>query len=451
MSPHIISNPLNIKLMKKFILFLLCASSLYAQSFDAKKIDSLFNTMDMNHEAMGGISIASEGNEVYKNYFGFSNLELKQKNNKETKHRIGSITKTFTATLIMQLVDEGKLKLDTRLSKFFPSIPNAKKISIEDLMRHRSGLYNVTNDDDIRSWVVHPQTREKMLGRFVENGVDFEPKTKTQYSNTNFILLSYIIEDIDNKTYQEALNSRIINPLKLERTLFGQEIALNKNEAFSYSKETEGWELIDVQTHLSAPMGAGAIVSTPRELCIFYESLFNGGLVSKASLEKMMTIEENMGMGMTQLVFKGLEVYGHDGGIDGFQSFALYIPQKRTSIAIALNGVDVLLMPIVIKALELYFENDPELKSESKIELDTKDLDVYLGTYSGETFPAKVVFTKEGNVLIAQATGQPAFKLMAVDKNIFKYDAMGISFAFDLENNTMLLNFGGKKHTLDKE
>jgi D-alanyl-D-alanine carboxypeptidase len=158
-----------------------------------------------------------------------------------------------------------------------------------------------------------------------------------------------------------------------------------------------------------------------------------------------------MGMGMTQLVFKGLEVYGHDGGIDGFQSFALYIPQKRTSIAIALNGVDVLLMPIVIKALELYFENDPELKSESKIELDTKDLDVYLGTYSGETFPAKVVFTKEGNVLIAQATGQPAFKLMAVDKNIFKYDAMGISFAFDLENNTMLLNFGGKKHTLDKE
>ena len=437
--------------MKKLVLFLLCATSLYAQSFDAKKIDSLFNTMDVNLEAMGGISIATEGNEVYKNYFGFCNMEQNQKNNEETKHRIGSITKTFTATLIMQLVDEGKLKLDTPLSQFFPNIPNAKKISVEDLMRHRSGLYNITNDEDLRSWVAYPQTRQKMLSRFVENGVDFEPKTKTQYSNTNYILLSYIIEDVDNKTYKEALNSRIINPLKLERTLFGEEIALNKNEAFSYSKETEGWELIEMQTHLSAPMGAGAIVSTPRELCIFYESLFNGGLVSKASLEKMMTIKEDMGMGITQLVFKGLEVYGHDGGIDGFQSFALYIPKKQTSIAIALNGVDVQLLPIVIKALELYFENDPELKSESKIDLNTEDLDVYLGTYSGETFPAKVVFTKEGNVLIAQAKGQPAFKLIAVDKNIFKYDAMGIGFDFDLEKNTMLLNFGGNKHTLSKE
>ena len=71
--------------------------------------------------------------------------------------------------------------------------------------------------------------------------------------------------------------------------------------------------------------------------------------------------------------------------------------------------------------------------------------------YSGETFPAKVVFTKAGNVLIAQATGQPDFKLIAVDKDAFKYDAMGISFDFDLEKNTMLLNFGGNKHTLSKE
>jgi D-alanyl-D-alanine carboxypeptidase len=437
--------------MKKFILFLLCTSSVYAQTFDAKKLDSLFDTMNVKLKAMGGISIASEGNEVYKKYFGFANLELNQKNNEETKHRIGSITKTFTATLIMQLVDEGKLKLDTPLSQFFPNIPNAKKISIEDLMRHRSGLYNITNDEDLRTWIIHPQTRDKMLSRFVENGVDFEPKTKTEYSNTNYILLSYIIEDVDNKSYKEALNSRIINPLKLERTNFGQEIALNKNEAFSYSNEDEAWALIETQTHLSAPMGAGAIVSTPRELCIFYENLFNGRLVSKASIEKMMTLKENMGMGITQLVFKGLEVYGHDGGIDGFQSFALYIPKRQTSIAITLNGADVQLLPVVIKALELYFEDDSELKSVSEIELNTKDLDVYLGIYSGETFPAKVVFTKEGNVLIAQATGQPAFKLIAVDKDAFKYDAMGISFDFDLEKNTMLLNFGGNKHTLSKE
>lgn len=437
--------------MKKVIIFLLCVSGLHAQSFDAKKLDSLFNTMDMNLQVMGGISISSDGVEVYQKYIGYADLDRDKKNNPQTKHRIGSITKTFTATVIMQLVDEGKLRLDTRLDRFFPKIPNSEKISIEDLLRHRSGIYNITNEEDIMSWIVYPQTRKDMLERFIKKDSDFEPNTKTQYSNTNYILLSYIAEDLDAKPFSEILEARIINPLKLERTHFGQEIDSNKNEALSYFKENGGWELADLETHLSGPMGAGAVVSTPRELCVFYDNLFRGTLASKSSLEKMKTIKENMGMGMSQLVFKGLKVYGHDGGIDGFQSFALHIPERNTSIALTFNGMEGPLLPVVIAVLEVYLQNDPELQSSSTVQLSSGDLDVYLGTYSGETFPAKVVFTKEGNELIAQATGQPAFKLIAVNKDIFRYDSMGISFAFNLANGTMLLDFGGKKHTLGKE
>ena len=437
--------------MKKIMLFLLFTTSLYAQSFDAKKLDSLFHTMEVALDVMGGISIASEGSVVYERYFGFANLEHNLKINEETKQRIGSISKTFTATMVMQLVDEGKLSLETPLSKFFPKMPNAKEINIEDLLRHRSGLYNVTNDEDIMSWIVFSQSRAQMLGRFIENGADFEPNTKTQYSNTNYILLSYIIEDIDNTSYKASLDARIIQPTGLKRTNFGEEIALNQNEAFSYTKGAEGLELIEIQTHLSAPMGAGGIVSTPEELNIFYECLFSGVLVSGASLEKMMTIKENMGLGITKLVFKGLDVFGHAGGIDGFQSFALYIPERKLSIAMTFNAMEQQLLPVVIEVLELFFENDTELKSESKLKLTSKDLDVYLGTYSGKTFPSKVVFSKEGDALIAQATGQPVFKLIAIGQDVFMYDAMGIQFDFDLKMNTMLLNFGGKKHMLSKE
>ncbi len=429
----------------------MCTGGLHAQSFDTKKLDSLFNTLNVNLQAMGGISISSEGVEVYKKYIGYADLDQDKKNNPQTKHRIGSITKTFTATVIMQLVAEAKLSLDTRLNQFFPRIPNSEKITIEDLLRHRSGIYNITNEEDIMSWIVHPQTRNNMLDRFVKNESDFEPDTKTQYSNTNYILLSYIAEDFDTKPFSEILEERIINPLKLERTHFGQEIDSNKNEALSYFKENGGWELADLETHLSGPMGAGAMVSTPRELCVFYDGLFAGGLVSKSSLEKMKTIKENMGMGMTQFVFKGLEVYGHDGGIDGFQSFTLHIPERNTSFALTFNGMEGPLLPVVIAALEIYLKNDPEFQSSSTVQLSSGGLDVYLGTYSGETFPAKVVFTKEGNELIAQATGQPAFKLIAVDKGIFRYDSMGISFSFNLTDDTMLLDFGGKKHTLNKE
>ena len=290
-----------------------------------------------------------------------------------------------------------------------------------------------------------------MIARFVKNGIQFEPKEKSKYSNTNFIILSYISEIVDKKPFSEILNSRIVKTLNLKRTEFGKPITPNNNEALAYYFENNKWNLIDMQTHMSAPMGAGAIVSTSSELNTFFNNLFTQKLTSSESLKKFMNIKKGQGLGIMQFEFKGLKVYGHDGGIDGFQSYALYIPEKKISVAFTFNGFSGMIMPTVISILDTYFKNDTSLKKKAAISLTSVELDAYLGVYSGKTFPAKVTFTKKENSLFAQATGQPIFKLIATKKDNFIYDAMGIRFSFNLKAKTMELTFGGNQHLLKKE
>ena len=438
---------------KTFFILLVFACSIFsnAQTGNLQILDKLLNTFESENKAMGTISIVKNGKEVYQKNLGYINQKTKQTPNKFTKYRIGSITKTFTATIILQQIDEGKIRLNTLLKEFFPKLPNAHKITIEDLLRHQSGLTNITQDKSIRSWITKPQTRNQMMNRFIKNGTIFEPKEKSSYSNTNFAILSYISEDIDKKSFATILQDRIIKPLGLKRTEFGKSIKSKNNEASPYYFQNNQWNFIDMETHMSAPMGAGAISSTSLDLTTFYSHLFTKNLISKKSLKELMTIKKGFGLGVTKFKFKGLEIFGHDGGIDGFQSFALYIPKRKTAISFTLNGFSMLMMPTVVAILDAYFVNDEALKTTASVDLKPEDLNKYLGVYSGKTFPAKVTFTKKGNTLFAQATGQPIFKLIATKKDYFIYDAMGIQFDFNLKNKTLELTFAGNKHLLNKE
>ena len=437
-------------MIKKTLVFALYLSSVFTFSQNSN-LNNLLTSFEKENKAMGAVSVFKDGKEVFFKSFGFADIKTKAKADKFTKYRIGSITKTFTATVILQQIDEEKLSLNTLLSAYFPQLPNAHKITIEDLLRHQSGLVNITQSKDIMSWVSKPQTRKQMLDRFIKNGTEFEPKANTKYSNTNFAILSYISEIIDKKSFPKILKDRIFKPLQLKRTEFGKKIKPNNNEALSYYFENNQWNFINFQTHMSAPMGAGAITATASEINTFYTSLFSKNLISKTSLKNLMTIEKGFGLGISQFKFKGLDIYGHDGGIDGFQSYALYIPKKKVTMTFTFNGLISLMMPTVISILDSYFKNDETLKRKQSIQLKSEELDVYLGIYSGKTFPVKVTFTKKGNTLFAEATGQPIFELTAIKKDFFIYDAMGIRFDFNPQNETLELTFSGNKHLLKKE
>jgi len=309
-----------------------------SQSPDTAKLNSFFNALSAHNKNMGSLTISSNGKVVYQKTIGYSqvNDSIKRPTTVKTKYRIGSISKMFTAVMVFQLIEEGKLNLATPLSTYYPQLPNAAKITISEMLDHRSGLYNFTSDTLYSSYETKPQSEAAMLSVMEKEKPAFEPDAKAEYSNTNFVLLGYIIEKITGKPYPEALKERITSKIGLTDTYYGGKINPANNEAYSYSYQGE-WKQ-EPETDMSIPGGAGALVSTPTDLVKFIEALFAGKLISQSSLNQMKTMRDNFGMAMFIMPFDDKKSYGHSGGIDGFSSMLSYFPEEGLAISYISNG-----------------------------------------------------------------------------------------------------------------
>lgn len=345
--------------MKKIILsfVLLITFPAFPQKFNTEKLDSLFTLLSQKNQAMGNVAIYQNGSKAYARSFGYRNIELRDQGNTKTLYRIGSVSKTYTATIILQLIKEGKINLDSHLDEFFPELPNASKISIEHLLNHQSGLVNFTDDSEYTSWMEEGKSHEELLELFKKNGSHFEPGKKMEYSNTNYVLLSFIAEQIEDKKFKKIVEQRLITPLNLKRTRFGGTIRSKNNEAYSYFFKDKKWALAP-QTDMSVSMGAGGIVSTARETAKFYSGLFTKDLIDKESIKKMMEMQQGYGYGIIKTPYRDKEAYGHNGTIDGFNTTALYFPEEQTSVVITLNANQFSINDILIGTLDIYFGYD---------------------------------------------------------------------------------------------
>ncbi len=266
--------------IKRIVLTYLILSGLFfnVQSFNKAKMDSLFHLIEENDRGMGSISIFRDGKEMYQKSYGYRDAEHTIKANAETKYRVGSISKTFTAAIVMKLIEEGELALTTRLSDFYPQVKNADKITVEQLLRHRSGIFNITNDN-FTSWNTQKHTKEQLLEKIITKGSTFKPGERFEYSNSNYILLTFITEDITGKSFSDLLQEIIVKPCGLKNTCVGNKINPQNNEALSYTKMSD-WKP-ENETDMSIPLGAGFIVSTPTDLNIFFTSLFEEKIIKK--------------------------------------------------------------------------------------------------------------------------------------------------------------------------
>ncbi|CAL2102693.1 Class A beta-lactamase-related serine hydrolase [Tenacibaculum sp. 190130A14a] len=338
---------------KQIIVFmgLLCSFFTYAQQAE---LDQLLTSFESEQKAMGTVSIFQNGMEVYNKSFGKANLALDKIANENTKYKIGSISKVFTASVILKLVEEKKLKLSTSLSMYFSKVPNANKITIKHLLSHQSGLYNITDEEGFHTWIRKPRNRKEMLGKIIKGGTVFEAGTQTAYSNSNYILLSFIIENIENKPFARVLQDRIFEPLNLKRTTFGKKLKPKKNQAYSYFLKENSWTPIYQETDLKSIKGAGGIASTAKEVNTFFNALFTGKIISNELIEIMTTPVNEWGLGISVLDFQGMTIYGHDGGIDGYQSLAVYLPGLKTSIAFTFNAATIPATQTAIQILQTY-------------------------------------------------------------------------------------------------
>lgn len=427
--------------MKKLLITFLSFSVFsFAQKPNYKQFDNFLDLLSQNEKIMASIAISKDSKIEYKKSvgYGYINYKSSQKASSESKYKIGSITKTFTAVMIFQLIEEGKISLETKLSEFYKNIPNASKISIFNLLTHSSGLYNLTNADEFGSWKNKPSTTEEMLARIAKFEIDFQPDEKNNYSNTNFLLLGYIIESLDKVSYGEALKNRIVDKLGLKNTYYGGAINTNANECHSYNYKNELW-LQSEETNMTLPGGAGAIVSNPTDLLIFINALFNSDLISTASLKEMTTVDDNdFCKGIFHNQVQGLTIYGHDGGIDGFQSMLVYMPKSKTAIALTANALNYSKKKIMFNALYASMGKPLELPNFSRIELTEDEIIQYAGVYESNEVPYDLVFEANGKILKGAPEGSNLKDLIPVRKNEFSFEALGITLNFNLKEHTVL-------------
>lgn len=396
--------------------------------------------LEKNNKAMFSISMSEQGKTVYSRSIGYCDWNNKLKANETTKYHIGSITKMFTAVMILQLVEEKKLDLNTKLSTYYPSLPKADQITIKQLLNHSSGMHNFTNDSNYASMMEHPKTEKELLDYFSKLTPDFEPGEGHEYSNTAYVVLSFIIEKVTGTTYSKALHERVCRKVGLKNTMVGGPIHTSDNVAQSYSRESDDWKK-ETETDMSIPRGAGAIISTPNDLNQFITALFSNQLLKKETLDEMTTIHDGNGLGIFQFPFGANKAYGHTGGIDGFHSMLGYFPHDGKSIAVICNGLDYNLNNIMIGALSIWYNLPYAIPNMEKVALPFSDIQKLCGHYKEKTsgFGIKI-FEKEKN-LFAQGDGQGDFPLEMSNNLECHNDQAGVRMVFRKNDQGAISSF----------
>lgn len=421
----------------------------YSQKMNVGKLDSLFQILQEKDKFMGSIAVSQNGFLIYSKSIGKDDIETNKKASNLSKYRIGSISKMFTSALIFKAIEEKRLSMNQTIELYFPTVANAKKITIGNLLNHRSGIHNFTNDPEYMSYNTQPKSEEQMIAIISEGKSDFEPNSKADYSNSNYVLLTYILQKAYKKPYATILRDKITKPLRLKNTYVGDKIKIKNNESNSY-KFSEKW-IKESETDMSIPAGAGAVVSNPTDLTIFINQLFAHKLITESSLKQMTTLQDNYGMGIFQVPFYDKKGFGHTGGIDEFRSILCYFSDDKIAVALLSNGKTFDSNEIIKAALSSYFNKPFIIPTFKNIILKTEDLDPYLGEYSDSGFPLKINITKDNEKLFAQATGQSAFALDATEKDKFEFTAAGIKLEFKPNENQMILKQGGGTFTLTKK
>lgn len=434
--------------MKKILLIvsLLVINLVDAQTLNTDKLDSLFEKIESHNKGMGSIAVSHAGKIIYTKSVGFStyfptgNIMA----NTTTKYRIGPITRMFTATLVFQAIDEGKLKPDTKLSVYFPELPNAQKITIAHLLGHCSGLHNFTDYPAYGNYMLQPLSQAQVLEIIGSSPVDFQPDEKVAYSNSNYVALGMILEKIWGKPYSELVERRIVQVIGLEHTYVGNGDAdILKNESLSYDW-IDGWKVMP-ETALCIPLGAGAILSTPSDLTKFIAALFGDKLISPESMAEMKKMKDGYGKGMFEylLTSVGKIGYGHSGSIDGFSSMLLTIPQDQLTVAYCSNGGSYPVNDIIESVLKDFYGRPYEMPVFKTPVLTPEELAIYKGVYTSKDIYLNITITVRDGTLVGQVTGQTVFPLEATDPHEFHFDEAGIILRFDPQENSMILKQNG--------
>lgn len=312
---------------------------------NAVKIDGLLKTYQECGQLNGSVLVAEKGKVILRKGYGMANMEWEIPNQPNTKFRIGSVTKQFTAALILQLVEAGKIQLDAPMTKYLPDYrkDTGDKISVHQLLNHTSGIPSYTTRNFFKNESRDSYSVDDFVKKFASGDLEFEPGSNFRYNNSAYYLLGAIIEKVTGKPYAKVLKERILDPVGMSDTGYDTHAPIIKNRAQGYRKTPRGYINANY-LDMGLPFSAGSMYSTVDDLFKWDRALYGNDVLSDASkllMFKPGRSDYGYGFFITERPIgktgKHTKVIQHGGGINGFNSRLTRVVDQNHLIVILDN------------------------------------------------------------------------------------------------------------------
>ncbi len=417
-----------------------------------RKVDELLNAHVKVNGFSGTVLLASEGKPLVAKGYGFANIEWQIPNSPQTKFRIGSVTKQFTSMLIMQLREAGKVKLEDSVCAYVAPCPEAwKPVTIHHLLTHTSGIPTYTGIASWRETNMVPKSVDQIVAIVRDLPLEWAPGERYAYNNSGYFLLGVVIEKATGKKYEQALQDMILTPLGMKDTGYDWSRTILPRRASGYAGPG------DARTNAAAldmqqPYAAGAMYSTVEDLLRWDQALYTTTLLPEAAKKIMWTpFKSSYAYGWV-VPEPGPPTFGHQrlahgGGINGFSSGLIRVPEKKLTSIVLANSETSNAFNVARDLLAIAYGEPYTLPvARTVAAVDPKIFDEYAGKY--ELKPGFLLtVTREGNSLMAQATGQGQFALYPESETVFfaKVAPMTITFTRgDGRITHLVINQGGQ-------
>lgn len=390
------------------------------------------------------VIVVRDGKTVLRKAYGMADVGNEVAMKPGATMRLGSITKQFTSTAILMLAEEGKLSVSDPITKFLPDYPTkGKNITIEHLLTHTSGIVSYTGKPGFKDQLNRNLSVTQMIDGFKNDPLEFEPGTKYAYNNSGYFLLGAIIEKVSGVPYAKFVEDRIFTPLDMRHTGYeGQERDISMRAA-GHSKEKSVFTPA-ASLSMSQPYAAGALVSTVDDLAKWDAAVSSGKLLKQASWTQAFTPYKladgkstGYGYGWGVSKVRGATEVGHGGGINGFSTYALRLPDQKVYVAVLTNADGGFVPPQVVakKAAAIAMGNPyPEQKVAA---VDAATLDSYTGTYKDDKVTR--IVRRDGDHLTVQRPGRSVVDLYPMGSDQFFMKESLSVFKFDRSAGTAKL------------
>lgn len=442
----------SIKILSTFIVTLFICISITAQNLE-KQVDDYLKSEYPSDGPGVSFLIAKDGKPIYQKAFGLANIELNVPMTPKNVFEIGSITKQFTAVAILMLEEQGKLKIEDDITKYVPDYPTkGKKITIHHLLNHTSGIKSYTSMNNFMEVVRKNLTPKELIDVFKNEPMDFEPGEKFLYNNSGYILLGHIIEVVSGQSYGDFIQKNIFDTLGMTSSSYGSMTTIVPNRASGYSPSENGYKNANF-LDLSIPYAAGSIMSTTEDLLKWQNALNTHKLIKKESYEKAIhgsTLNNgehiSYGYGLGEDYVNGSPSIQHSGGIFGYTTMGIYLPQEKIFVS-GLTNCNCKDISGVANRIAAMAIGKPYPNKKDAIKLLEEDLKKWIGAYQFEENVVRFI-TMENGQLYSQKEGSTKLEIYPMSKNRFIFDNGMTSYDFEEKNGKRMAAFKTTEKTV---